>query len=513
MIDERRKAPGAAGLCRVLLPVIVMSLMTLATSRLRANPIWRLDGGDINGDGSTDLGDPIALLGYLFANGPAPSSCGPCDATPGEEVPPWGAVRQAGAGKGDINADGVLDLADPVRLLMYLFGSGPAPEACGVCWPCGPKPLPATGQTTCWDASGEQVPCDDPLWIGEDAYHQIGCPPEGRFVENGNGTVSDNCTGLMWQQQTGVPAWDAEYGPAVSWAGALRYCDELVLAGYDDWRVPNHFELFSLFIFSNDGDGVIYNAFPTVFPAPPLEGSLYHSQAYASSTWAGFLPIGATGHAGVKWPPPPDGPLWLVRCLRGGSGACASRIPGTGKVMCWDPMGYIIPCDESSYRGQEDAFWRAGCALEGRYMDNGDGTITDLCTGLMWEKATAWPGSEYSPTEYGEVTFQEALRYARELRLGGHDDWRLPDIRELFYIETWDQSGLDRPGIYPFEFRQECEDQKPAPIYWSSTVVRLFGYVCFHHWSIGGGSIHTVALSSVVLVRCVRGPIDPTGAR
>ena len=67
--------------------------------------------------------------------------------------------------------------------------------------------------------------------------YATGCPAEGRFVDNGNGTVSDTCTGLMWQQPT---------APGAAWCQALEYCENLSLAGHDDWRLPNVRELQSI---------------------------------------------------------------------------------------------------------------------------------------------------------------------------------------------------------------------------------------------------------------------------
>ncbi|MBU1914685.1 MAG: DUF1566 domain-containing protein, partial [Candidatus Thermoplasmatota archaeon] len=61
----------------------------------------------------------------------------------------------------------------------------------------------------------------------------------------------------------------------------------------------------------------------------------------------------------------------------------------------------------------------AGGRVEGRFIDNKDGTVTDTRTGLMWEKETA-------PDTY---TWEEALRYCEELRLAGHEDWSLPNFR------------------------------------------------------------------------------------
>lgn len=58
------------------------------------------------------------------------------------------------------------------------------------------------------------------------------------FVDNGGGTVTDQATGLIWQQ--------ADSGTGLNWQDALAYAEGLQLAGYRDWRLPNAKELQSL---------------------------------------------------------------------------------------------------------------------------------------------------------------------------------------------------------------------------------------------------------------------------
>ena len=86
--------------------------------------------------------------------------------------------------------------------------------------------LPRTGQTAIYQA-------------GDDGSYQKGAVwPSPRFNDNGNGTITDRLTGLMWER---VPA-----SPAVDWYSAISYCENLTLGGHSDWRLPNVSELKSL---------------------------------------------------------------------------------------------------------------------------------------------------------------------------------------------------------------------------------------------------------------------------
>ena len=132
----------------------------------------------------------------------------------------------------DLNDDGETDLTDAVHLLLHLYSGGPAP----VCPKGGP--LPDTGQTTCYDLLGNLIDCTSDTCAGQDGLYQTGCPSVGRFVDNGDGTVTDTCTGLMWQKETAPGIY--------TWSEALRYCESLQLGGHSDWRLPNVRELHSL---------------------------------------------------------------------------------------------------------------------------------------------------------------------------------------------------------------------------------------------------------------------------
>jgi len=62
------------------------------------------------------------------------------------------------------------------------------------------------------------------------------------------------------------------------------------------------------------------------------------------------------------------------------------------------------------------------------YTDNGDGTVTDNNTGLMWQQTP--------PAD--KMFYSDAKEYARILKLGGYNDWRLPTVKESFSIAMLD---------------------------------------------------------------------------
>src|SRR5690606_2917430 len=110
-----------------------------------------------------------------------------------------------------------------------------------------PARLPATDQRICYDEAGIAVPCEDTC-PGQDATYRVGCPMENRFTFHGDGTVTDECTGLMWQVDDADVNGDGETNAedTIPWCDAVSFCESLVFAGHDDWRAPDIRELESL---------------------------------------------------------------------------------------------------------------------------------------------------------------------------------------------------------------------------------------------------------------------------
>lgn len=79
------------------------------------------------------------------------------------------------------------------------------------------------------------------------------------FIDNGNGIITDNATGLMWQQ--------ADDGNTYDWENALLYAENLTLAGYSDWRLPNAKELQSIIDYTKCPDITNSAAIDPIFSA------------------------------------------------------------------------------------------------------------------------------------------------------------------------------------------------------------------------------------------------------
>src|SRR5437867_5496275 len=94
--------------------------------------------------------------------------------------------------------------------------------------------LPATAQTTCWDTSGNVIPC---AGTGQDGELRKGAPLA--YVDHGDGTVSDVNTGLMWEKLSHdgtVHDDDNQYTWANAFTAHVAALNFTSFAGYNDWR-------------------------------------------------------------------------------------------------------------------------------------------------------------------------------------------------------------------------------------------------------------------------------------
>ena len=119
---------------------------------------------------------------------------------------------------------------------------------------------------------------------GDDAMYQKGIGPSGsRYNDNGDGTVTDNLTGLMWVKDPSelYGPWGYPGSPnMMNWYDALNNCENLDYAGYSDWRLPNIRELESLINFGAYGNVIDTYYFPNAQSSGYWSSTLCESYDY-----------------------------------------------------------------------------------------------------------------------------------------------------------------------------------------------------------------------------------------
>ena len=130
--------------------------------------------------------------------------------------------------------------------------------------------------------------------------------------------------------------------------------------------------------------------------------------------------------------------------------------------------------------------------IDGRFRDGKDGTITDLHTGLVWEKKCRecpglhdvessfyWSGDGHSETIWDWL---EEINEEGGRGLGGHDDWRIPNVKELMTIVEYDHGEPSVARAFASESCDDgCDDARDpmcsctAPVeHWTSTTFADF---------------------------------------
>ncbi len=273
---------------------------------------------------------------------------------------------------------------------------------------------PDTGQSKCYDNSGE-IPCpqEGEDFYGQDAQYQGPVRSYTKLDASGNALpqdaaswvmVRDNVTGLIWEvKENGDGA--EEYSNPHDADNTYTWCDtnpdtnggnqgscgahdtedfidalnSANFGGHNDWRLPTLKELATLVDYAQNNPIIDATFFPNT-------RAFYYWSATTrahdtENAWCVYFNNGFDSSG-----PKSANSRAHVRAVRGGAGSAAS------------------------------------------FIDNGDGTVTDTATGLMWAQASADTDDDGSPDG---MSWQEALVWCENLELAGYTDWRLPNINEL----------------------------------------------------------------------------------
>lgn len=236
--------------------------------------------------------------------------------------------------------------------------------------------LPDTGQEECFDSNGNIITCSsqgNPL--AQDGSYTINPP---LYKLNGDGTVTDKNTELIWQRVD-----DAVFR---TWDEASNYCKNLTIGTQSNWRLPRKEELLSV---------ADYGQY-----APAID------PAFFSDTKAGFYWTSTEKDTNAVAVDFNDGEISLV----------PKSTPAYARCVFEDnlPFGYVI--------------------------NNGDNTMTDYSTGLMW--------MQYDSGQ--AIDWGSALAFCEGSTFEGYSDWRLPNIRELAsYDQNCSHSSSTTSKGYP----------------------------------------------------------------
>lgn len=190
------------------------------------------------------------------------------------------------------------------------------------------------------------------------------------------------------------------------------------------------------------------------------------------------------------------------------SDAC---LTATGQMECHDKSGTAIPCAGTGHDGDI----RAGRTPH--FTDNGDGTITDNNTGLMWEKKSDDDSIHDKDLVYPWEDGPSHATALNAIAFAGYSDWRVPNVRELETIG--DYGTMDLPSV-PSQFDIDCGSEctvefcsctrsADTALHWTSnapyhpTLPQLPGFsISF----FGGGIVvGNMAKSTPLALRAVRG--------
>lgn len=266
----------------------------------------------------------------------------------------------------------------------------------------------------------------------QDAQYQGNEPS---YTDNGNGTITDNNTGLMWTKAAETKQY---YQTAIANVKSYTY------AGYSDWRVPTIKELYSLIEFSGTDPS---SQSDTAENLKPFLDTDYFDFSYGDTS-KGDRIIDSQ---------------WITTTIY--------KSTVFGNQQCFFGVNFAdgrIKCYPTRAGGNNGYYLRYVRGTSGygtnKFIDNENETITDQASSLMWQQNDSGKGMDWG----------SALTYCENLSLAGYTDWRLPNPKELEFIVDYTRSPdtTNSPAIDPIFQTSSISNesgQKDYPYFWTGT--------------------------------------------
>ncbi|MGD8623228.1 MAG: DUF1566 domain-containing protein [Anaerolineae bacterium] len=334
-------------------------------------------------------------------------------------------------------------------------------------------PVVDTGQSLCYDDRDEiACPAEGQAFYGQDAQLD-GNQPSYTLSADGL-TVYDNVTGLTWTQSPDLDGdGQIDADDKLTFSEAQAYPDTLNAqnyGGYSDWRLPTIKELYSLIDFRGlDPSG------PNPTNLVPFIDTDYFDFAYGDES-AGERLIDAQFWSSNAY----LGTVFGNQQAAFGLNLADGRIKGYPTSGPRPKVNYLYFVRGNTSYGAND------------FVDNGDGTVTDHATGLIWSQDDSGDGLNTGPRS--GMTWEDALAWVEQKNAEnylGYSDWRLPNAKEMQSILDYDRApdATASAAIDPvFNITQITNEagQADYPWFWTSTThARSNGsgaagaYICF----------------------------------
>ena len=313
-----------------------------------------------------------------------------------------------------------------------------------------------SSQSKCYNNT-QEITCPN---VGEAFYGQDAqfAHPNPAYAKSSDGlSVKDNVTGLTWQQShdSGTYYW-AETQAVIDKMNKQNY------GGYSDWRVPSIKELYSIWNGSTGWPYIDTTYFDIKYTD---EQDLSHAIFWSSDKYTGVLGNISDGHGEAA-----------------GDEVAFGVNFGTGHIKSYS----ISAGPKHLVRAV-----RGNLAYGINILQNdNDGAISDLATGLMWQKSDNGSG----------LNWENALAYVQKQNNAnylGHNDWRLPNSKELQSIVDYKRSPYATnsanvgPAIDPiFSCTAIKNDggKDDYPYYWTSTsAISKAGGIYDNAWYVAFG--------------------------